>query len=239
MVDKNEPPNTRRAPPKLLPRTVEVMGARISHPGEEPTRPDVPFARRAQRSPTLTASPAPPPAEQTPISGQARSLPPPLPVREPVAPIHPSAVRTIPGGVVARQEPGRSVSPNPESVAARVTIGDTEVPVKKKHLRALWVWVAPVIISALGTSFGYVKGYAKGLLDGHDEIVRMREEQNRQHDAIIKLESRTDGIDGALAKEEQSGRAERATALRKLSDFATDMEEMKKALPKIQGLPNK
>jgi hypothetical protein len=226
-----------KAPP--VPR--RVLGVDLPEPPLEPTRPEVPLARRAQRQPTLTGSPAPPPpsgettlqsapeAEVTPVSGHEQ----PRLQRRPVAPVA-SDRRTLEG------IGPRSLSRAPESAAGtiQVTTPDgTKVRLSTKLLRHAWMWVAPLIISALGTVYGYVRGYVKGLLDGHDEIVRMREEQRRQHDAIVKLESRADGIDAELAKEEQSSRTERATALRKLTDFAGELEQVKQGLPKIQGLP--
>lgn len=228
MPDRDEPPPTRRTFPKGLPPRPSVMGVRVPPlaPAEEPTRNDLPTARQLGRRPTLTASPAPSPPrplEPAPRASQTRS--------------QPEALDTLKGIGPAQPEAGRSVSPSPESVAARVTIGDVDLPpIRKRHLRALWVWVAPVLISALGTAFGYVRGYAKGLADAAERLAAIEMRATQLGKRVAGDEVRLDAVENAEAAEETKNRAERATALRKLDGFATDLEVVKSGMPKIQGL---
>jgi hypothetical protein len=157
------------------------------------------------------------------------------PAVAPVAPRgQPAGSTPVPGERPAM--PPRSVSPVPSSFPAKVEIGDVKVEFRSRHLRNLWIWAGPVVLSALGFVGGAVKGYLLGLALGHDEIVRVRTAQQIDHDALVKLATKEDADANAAAAEANSNRAERATAMRKLSDFAADIETVKAGLPKIQGL---
>jgi hypothetical protein len=160
------------------------------------------------------------------------------PAVAPVAPRgQPVGSTPVPGDRVARPpEPPRSVSPVPSSYPAKVEIGDVKVEFRSRHLRNLWIWVGPVVLSALGFVGGAIKGYVFGLASEHDEVVRIRTAQQIDHDALTRLATREDANEAAEAQEATSNRTERATAMRKLSDFAADIETVKAGLPKIQGL---
>jgi hypothetical protein len=101
------------------------------------------------------------------------------------------------------------------------------------------VWVAPFAISVLGAAYGYVRGYAKGLADAAERLVRIETRAKQQGERIAGDEERLDSVENATAAEAVRSRAERATAMRKLDAFATDVEAVKKSLPRIEGLAKK
>ncbi len=137
------------------------------------------------------------------------------------------------------QAPKPSLSPSPESVAIKVSIPDgSEVLVKKRHLRQLWVWVGPLILSLLGTAFGYIRGYAQGLADAAERLTKIETRAKSIGERVAAIEERTDGVEKGLAAESRSNRAERATALERYATLADDLSEVKKSMPKIQGLTN-
>jgi hypothetical protein len=159
------------------------------------------------------------------------------PAVPPVAPRGQAVVATPVPGERRDSPPPRSLSPGPESdVAVDVRTPVGRLSVKKALLRHLWLWLAPAVLSALGFVGGAIKGYLLGLAMGHDEIVRVRTAQQIDHDALVKLATKEDADANAAAAEANSNRAERATAMRKLSDFAADLEAVKAAQPRIQGL---
>jgi hypothetical protein len=185
MADRDDPPETRRTLPKLGPPSPTVMGARLvpRSGADEPTRPDVPEARRAAhvpRRPTLTGSPAPAPPrplppqldaditlqsppdhDPTPPSGQA--LPPRQdgrraatpPVLDTLKGIGPETPRDAAVG------PPKSLSPAPRSEAVKVDFGGTKVEFRPSHLRKLGVWALTLAVGAGGG----VAGKA-----GHDAV---------------------------------------------------------------------
>ncbi len=185
MTDRDDQPPTRPTRPRVVPG---VPGLPLPpRGGDEPTKPDVPLARRAAPRPTLKGLPAPPASEatlrsapeleDTPPSGQ---VPPPLHGRIPPRQQTQAGLgdreperqpQRQPASVTAtlKDFPPRSVSPNPESVAGRVTVGEVEVPIKKRHLRALWVWVAPFVLTIATSAYGYVKAYAVGFAKGYQD----------------------------------------------------------------------
>jgi chromosome segregation ATPase len=91
----------------------------------------------------------------------------------------------------------------------------------------------------LGTAFGYIRGYAKGLADAAERLARIETRADGLAVRTVKLETRVEGVENAQATEAASNRAERATSLRKLTDFASELEQVKQSTPKIQGLPKK
>lgn len=132
-------------------------------------------------------------------------------------------------------------APESERPVVRVeTPGGGELGLKKRHLRALWTWVAPLVVSALGFVGSAIRGYYLGLAMAHDEVVRIRENQQLDHDRITKLETRTEADEASAAQEAQSNRSERATAMRKLEGFASDLELVKNGKPKpaTRGQPD-
>jgi hypothetical protein len=136
--------------------------------------------------------------------------------------------------------PPRSLSPSPDSIpAVDILTPIGRVSLRKKALRTAWIWAGPVVLSALGTVGGYLKGYLWGLAAAHDDIVKIRSAQQRDHDKLTELEQ-AEGEDAkSLAAETQSNRAERATRDRNYLQLVQDFEAFKKAVPAIQGLPPK
>ncbi len=178
----------------------------------------LPHAPQRQRTGTIVGV-APPAPQSAPQPPPMASLP---PVKPSMAPRH---------------EPPRSFSPAPASAAIRVTTPDgSELLLKQRHLRRLWVWVGPLLLSALGTAFGYVRGYAKGLADAAERLTAIETRARGLGSRVASAEVRLDAVEGAQVAEATSNRAERATALRKLTDFAADLEQVKAATPRIQGL---
>jgi hypothetical protein len=157
----------------------------------------------------------------------------PLPKPEP-----PRNLSPFPGERVAMPPaPPRPVSAAPDSdVAVDVRTPMGRVSVKKTVLRHLWLWLAPALLSALGFVGGVVRGYFLGLAMAHDEIVKIHATQQLDHDHLTRLDAKEEAAEAEAAAEANSNRAERATALRKLAQFAEDLEKVKAAQPKIQGL---
>jgi len=149
------------------------------------------------------------------------SAPPPVPARNPMP-----------------AQPPRSVSPSPESAhAVRVDVsGIGHVSLSKRLLRHAWLVVGPLVLSGLGAALGYVRGYAKGLSDAAERLAAIETRAKAIGSRVASAETRLDAVEGAQVAEATSNRAERATALRKLTDFAADLEQVRQGLPKIQGL---
>jgi hypothetical protein len=200
---------------------------------EEPTRPDLPLNRPRVplQAPELDTLP-PVAAPQRPLHAQHRPGEQTL-----VGGFQPAPGSRLPP---VSAPPPRSFSPSPESIAAQVKIGGVELPpIRKRHLRTLWVWVGPVVVSLLGTAYGYVRGYAKGLADAAERLAAIEARGSQLGKRVASDEVRLEAVENAEAAEETRNRAERATALRKLDAFATDLEDVKRGMPKIQGLQTK
>jgi len=167
-------------------------------------------------------------------------LPPPPPKRpmlddtEPTRPDvpHPRQ-RTVPGLGPVSEAP-RSMSPVPGSI--HLPDGSK---VQKATLKHLWLWVGPVVVTIATSAFGYIRGYAKGLADAAERLAKIETRATELGKRVAIVEEREDAVEASEAAEANSNRAERATAMRKLSDFAADLETLKAAQPKIQGLPRK
>jgi uncharacterized protein YdbL (DUF1318 family) len=163
----------------------------------------------------------------------------------PAAPQHRPREQTLVGlGPAAPQSetapPPRNLSPNPESLPAvdiRTPFG--RATLTQRIVRNLWVWLAPLLLSAVGTIGGYLKGYLWGLAAAHDDIVQIRSAQKRDHDKLTELEGAESDTAAALATETQSNRTERSTRDRNYLQLVKDFEDFKKGVPAIQGLPSK
>lgn len=64
--------------------------------------------------------------------------------------------------------PPRSITPN----SVPVTLPDGS-KLSRHTLRRLWVFVAPVVITLATSTYGYVRGYAKGLADAAERIAKL------------------------------------------------------------------
>jgi hypothetical protein len=104
-------------------------------------------------------------------------------------------------------------------------------------LRKLWVIVGPIVVTAATSVFGYLKGYAKGLEDAAERVAKLETAASIEAQSRAKLEFRVTNTENELAAEESSTRKERATALERWRTTTEDLEEVKKRLPSIQGLP--
>jgi hypothetical protein len=111
-----------------------------------------------------------------------------------------------------------------------------KVEFRSRHLRNLWIWAGPVVVTIATSAYGYIKGYAKGLADAAERLVKIETRETELGKRVAVVEARTEAVESSEAAEENSNRAERATAMRKLSDFAADVEALKAAQPRIQGL---
>jgi hypothetical protein len=131
-------------------------------------------------------------------------------------------------------------------VAAQVKIGSVSLPpIRKRHLRALWVWVAPVIATLLTSAFGYVRGYAKGLADAAERLAKIETRADalgvreaKVEARMADVETKAESVEDAQAAEAKSNRTERATRDLWHRDDIDAIEQLKKAF-RIEGLPKK
>ena len=103
---------------------------------------------------------------------------------------------------------------------------------------------APWILTGLGFTGCSVTGFFAGLRAEAAVIAGMgsaigdlRKRSTKLETVTARHEERLDDQENALQAESTSNRAERATSLRKLTDFAAELEQVKQGVPKIQGLP--
>lgn len=141
--------------------------------------------------------------------------------------------------------PTPSITPVPASVG--VTSENVLVSDKGLRLRLTWAQIRSwLLVFGIFGGGGFVAGaYAgfrtmvavvAGITETEREHARLL---GKQGAAIESIMTRLDTDEGAMKSEKDSNRAERATALQRLEGFAGDLEEVKKSLPKIQGLPSK
>jgi archaellum component FlaC len=115
-----------------------------------------------------------------------------------------------------------------------VTIGDTPLPpIRKRHLRALWVWVGPIVVTALTSAYGYVRGYAKGLADAAERLARIEQAAKTEGTKRAALEQRVtvteDDLNHAFAvnRDQDKKNADEDAAIERLGQRVTELARQK------------
>lgn len=213
----------------------------------------------AEKRPSLTeivdASLPRPPAAPKRVMGAP--LPPPRPTldRDGKTPPEPVvARRPTPQGTPAIRDLPPVSTPIPDSPPAPVSTPSIPVKIDRKGLRLSWSgikpWLPYVGFALFGTG-GWMAGMKlAGLtvaavelrsLAAEKAAAKATEDANAAKDAEVKFEAKMNGKVGELAEtwkgEADANRAERATALQHWRTTTQDLEEVKKRLPSIQGLP--
>lgn len=214
MGASDAPTKPPKGPPPL-PRRTGFGGLII--PAKKPT---LPIARQEPISapvhePTVIASPPPAKysAPQPEVTGTLKNFPPP---------------------------PQSSITPGPESVAARVRVGDVDVRVGKTFASKLKGWIVPLLVTSAtsvgGATWGYAKGYAEGMLKATRRVDALEATVAAEKRAREKREAADDETDKRVDEYLD-------TVFKVQRDHDARLIKTEKALddaiPKIQGLPPK
>lgn len=187
--------------------------------------PALPKAVHPTREPTLTASPAPP--QRGSYAPEKRSYSPP-PVE--LAP-DPQSVRE------ARREAREKVAESERREPEKSTLESlAEIPGIRRGVSVIWRWVLPFVLAALATVGGWVFGYAKGLAAAYERMAAIEEKQRLGLERLKKVETAVEAIGDGQAAELASMKSMLGTEARKREQLVGEVEDLKKAVPKIEGL---